>query len=59
MVLGVKLVTVMKKKSQNRAGDASVVAIPEKVSVAMAEIAENMQRAAGDGRRRGLQVMQR
>jgi putative transposase len=32
----------MKKSSQNRAGDVSVVAIPEQVSVAMAEIAENM-----------------
>ncbi len=59
MVLGVKLVTVMKKSSQNRAGDASVVAIPEQVSVAMAEIAENMSEgllalAVGAG----LQVMQ-
>jgi len=49
----------MKKSSQNRAGDASVVAIPEQVSVAMAEIAENMSEgllalAVGAG----LQVMQ-
>jgi len=49
----------MKKSSQNRAGDTSVVAIPEQVSVAMAEIAENMSegllaRAVGAG----LQVMQ-
>ena len=34
--------TVMKKSSQGRAGDASVIAMPEQVSVAMAEIAENM-----------------
>lgn len=32
----------MKKSSQGRAGDASVIAMPEQVSVAMAEIAENM-----------------
>jgi putative transposase len=49
----------MKKSSQNRAGDASVAAIPEQVSVAMAEIAENMSEgllalAVGAG----LQVMQ-
>ena len=49
----------MKKGSQNRAGDASVVAIPEQVSVAMAEIAGNMSEgllalAVGAG----LQVMQ-
>jgi len=49
----------MKKSSQNRAGDTSVVAIPEQVSVAMAEIAENMSEgllalAVGAG----LQVMQ-
>lgn len=29
----------MKKSSQNRTGDASVVVIPERVSVAMARIA--------------------
>ena len=49
----------MKNSSQNRAGDASVVAIPEQVSVAMAEIAGNMSEgllalAVGAG----LQVMQ-
>ncbi|MCX2710976.1 IS256 family transposase [Mycolicibacterium sp. J2] len=49
----------MKKSSQNRAGDASMVAIPEQVSVAMAEIAGNMSEgllalAVGAG----LQVMQ-
>jgi putative transposase len=49
----------MKKSSQNRAGVASVVAIPEQVSVAMGEIAENMSEgllklAVGAG----LQVMQ-
>jgi putative transposase len=49
----------MKKSSQKRTGDASMVAIPDQVSVAMAEIAENMQEgllalAVGAG----LQVMQ-
>jgi len=49
----------MKKSSQNRAGDTSVVAILEQVGVAMAEIAENMSEgllalAVGAG----LQVMQ-
>ena len=49
----------MKKSSQNRAATTSVVTIPEQVSVAMAEIAENM----GEGLLAlavgaGLQVMQ-
>jgi putative transposase len=49
----------MKKSSQNRAGSVSMPAIPERVSVAMAEIAENMSEgllalAVGAG----LQVIQ-
>ena len=49
----------MKKSSQNLPVDAMTPAIPERVSVAMAEIAENMQEgllalAVGAG----LQVMQ-
>jgi transposase-like protein len=49
----------MKNSSQNRGEDATMVAIPEQVSVAMAEIAENMQEgllalAVGAG----LQVLQ-
>ena len=49
----------MKKSSQNRAGSVSIPAIPERVNVAMAEIAENMKEgllalAVGAG----LQVMQ-
>ena len=49
----------MKKSSQIQSVDASAPAIPERVSVAMAEIAENMQEgllalAVGAG----LQVMQ-
>jgi putative transposase len=51
--------TTMKKSSQIQSVDASAPAIPERVSVAMAEIAENMQEgllalAVGAG----LQVMQ-
>ena len=34
--------TTMKKSSQIQSVDASVTAVPERVSVAMAEIAENM-----------------
>ena len=50
--------TTMKKSSQIQSVDASVTAVPERVSVAMAEIAENMQEgllalAVGAG----LQVM--
>ena len=49
----------MKKSSQNQPADATMPAVPERVSVAMAEIAENMQEgllalAVGAG----LQVMQ-
>ena len=49
----------MKKSSQNQPADATAPAVPERVSVAMAEIAENMQEgllalAVGAG----LQVMQ-
>ena len=33
----------MTKKYQNTTPDATMVAVPERVSVAMAEIAENMQ----------------
>ena len=33
----------MKKSSQNQPADATVPAMPEQVSVAMAEIAEDMQ----------------
>ena len=49
----------MKKSSQNQPADATTPAVPERVSVAMAEIAENMQEgllalAVGAG----LQVMQ-
>jgi putative transposase len=49
----------VKKSSQNQAVDASVLAVPKRVSVAMAEIAENMHEgllalAVGAG----LQVMQ-
>ena len=51
--------TAVKKSSQNQPVDASALAIPERVSVAMAEIAESMQEgllalAVGAG----LQVMQ-
>jgi putative transposase len=33
----------MKKSNQNQPADATAPAVPERVSVAMAEIAENMQ----------------
>ena len=51
--------TAVKKSSQNQPADATTPAVPERVSVAMAEIAENMQEgllalAVGAG----LQVMQ-
>ena len=43
--------TTMKKSNQNLPVDATMPAIPEHVSVAMAEIAENMRRGpAGVGR---------
>ena len=44
----------MKKSSQIQSVDATALAVPERVSVAMAEIAENMRRGpagAGRGRR--------
>ena len=48
----------MKKSSQNHPVGASVPAIPERVSVAMSEIArEHGRGAAGPGRGAGLQVM--
>ena len=49
----------MKKSSQNQPADATALAMPEQVSVAMAEIAEDMQEgllALAIGA--GLQVMQ-
>ena len=49
----------MKKSSQNQPVGASVPAIPERVSVAMSEIAENMHEGLLDlAVGAGLQVMQ-